>query len=65
MKLGVEGIYSCKKSLFKGDTQKITILSNNGKYGLEMGFHRCLALYFLGEAHVDANHENIDLRLGM
>ena len=64
MNLGVEGLYNCKKSLFKDDTQKITIQSNNGKYALRRGFHRCLALYFLGETHIDTSHKNVDLKPG-
>ena len=65
MKLGVEGIYNCKKSLFKDDTQKIEIWNNGDKYALRRGFHRCLALYLLGKTHIDASHENIDLRPGI
>jgi|SRR3989344_4489861 len=64
--LGREGIYNCKKSLFKdNDTQKIEIWNKGDKYALRRGFHRCLALYFSGDAHVDANHENVELKLGM
>ena len=64
MNLGVEGLYNCKKSLFKDDTQKIEIWNNGDKYALRRGFHRCLALYFLGETHIDTSHKNVDLKPG-